>query len=154
RFGRITESPKRLEQREADFRLSRHLVHAKARAPKKCAIRLSRRPQLAHALALELRNPRLEHRSTFLRCPGFAAHAVIPGNLGIAMQPHQIVELVAPPAAEHQPVGLKYVEIAHVGGVTVGVERSSRGRLKTMVSRPAPCAPTSIANRSAKASIT
>ena len=34
------------------------------------------------------------------------------------------------------------------------MERSSRGRLNTIVSRPAPCAPTSIAKRSAKASIT
>ena len=67
------------------------------------------------------------------------------------MQAHQIVQLLAPPPGQHQPLGLDQVEFAHAAGLA---GRSSRGRLKTIVSRPAPWALTEISKRSANASIT
>src|SRR5262249_184698 len=108
----------------------------------------ARDAHLAQPPRLEQLDPVVELLFEVGHRPRLAVRSQIFCDHRIAVEAHQIGQLIAPPATQHQPFGLEQIERgAHA-------TRSSRGRLNTIVSRPAPCALTLISKRSAKASIT
>src|SRR5690606_17730738 len=113
-------------------------VDAEAAAPDEDAVGFPYHPELAHLLALEELDPVVERLVHLLLGPRLAVHGEIAGDHGIAMQAVEVLDLVAAPARQHQPVGLEQRELAHAAGAVL----NSRGRLKTMLSRCLPLAST------------
>src|SRR5690606_32063804 len=110
RFRRIARPVKILEQGVAYFRFAGGGINPEAGAADKGAVALAGQAQFAQLPAFEQIDPGAKCRFGLRPRPGRAARGQVAGNIGIAMQGDQVVELVQPPARQNEPLRLEEVE--------------------------------------------